>query len=49
MLQQIYFDKVKKFIGCKKILTHTIMAVSTGEADTSREPEGDQAMEVTGE
>lgn len=32
-----------------KILTHTIIAVSTGEADTSREPEGDQAMEVTGE
>lgn len=28
---------------------HTIIAVSTGEADTSREPEGDQAMEVTGE
>lgn len=27
----------------------TIIAVSTGEADTKREPLGDQAMEVTGE
>lgn len=27
----------------------TIMAVSIGEADKSREPLGDQAMEVTGE
>lgn len=28
---------------------HTIIAVSTGEADTRRDPFGDQAMEATGE
>lgn len=32
-----------------KRLPRTIIAVSIGEADTRRDPLGDQAMEVTGE
>lgn len=32
-----------------KQLPYTIIAVSIGEADTRRDPLGDQAMEVTGE